>query len=60
MPMSDSDRGIQCPNCGARLITWKTKRLARGIIVRRKRCLTCPYRVTTEERPRPRSGPAYT
>lgn len=49
-------KGFRCPNCSKALYVIDTRQTARGVIVRRRACPDCPYRVTTEERPRATSG----
>ena len=44
-------RGLSCPICGP--ARWEVLRTTAqvGRIVRERRCLTCGYRLNTEERP---------
>lgn len=54
-----SHRGLPCPACGLPLRAIRTRKAARNLIVRRRKCPCCGFRVTTEERPRASSsGPA--
>lgn len=47
-------RGFACPECsGVRLFVYRTRRPARGLVVRYRECAACGFRVVTEERARP-------
>lgn len=44
-------RGFTCPHCpGARLFVYKSRRPCAGRVVRYRKCPSCPFRTTTEER----------
>lgn len=46
-------KGFNCPGClGVPLDAIRTRRGAKGVIVRRRECPICGYRITTEERPK--------
>lgn len=46
-------KGFICPNCNVRLVVHNTKTLTSGLVVRKRKCPLCPYRVKTDERVRP-------
>lgn len=52
-------RGFLCPQCaGVRLVVYRTRRPARGLVVRYRECPTCGFRAVTEERARPATSPS--
>lgn len=45
-------KGFTCPNCREPMEIIRTNNRANSIVSRRRACTSCPYRVTTEERPK--------
>lgn len=43
-------RGIVCEKCGGQTAVYKVRRPANGIIMRRRKCLSCGHRMGTVER----------
>lgn len=54
-PKPQRVRGIVCFRCGGRLATYATRNPVRSRVVRYKKCLECGFRVTTDERGRPKN-----
>gem|GEM_PF-3646259 len=50
--MAKLEKGMTCPNGCGRLKVIETKNTGRGLVVRRRCCPVCNYRVTTDERRR--------